>query len=289
VSPGQQASSSRSFAVGLVLGGVVSVQVGAALATTLFDELGPRGTVLLRIGFAALILLAVWRPTVRGLRGTRLRDVVLFGLVFAGMNLSFYEALDRIPLGIAVTIEFIGPLGVAVVASRRATDLIWVALAAVGILLLSPAPNASVDALGAGLALLAGTFWAAYIVLTARIGRTFSGGTGLALAMAVATLALIPVGIGGADEAFGQPDLLAAALGVALLSSAIPYSVELEALRRLPQGTFGVLMSLEPAVAATVGFLLLDQGLAATEVLAIVLVVVASAGALRTAPAVAEA
>ena len=281
--------SERAFAVSLVLGGVAVVQIGAAVATTLFDEIGPAGTVLLRLAFSALVLVALWRPALAGVRGERARDVVLFGLSLAAMNVSFYAALDRIPLGIAVTLEFVGPLGVAIAASPRRLDLVWVALAAAGILLLSPVPGGSLDAVGALLALVAGGFWAAYIVLSARIGRGFAGGRGLALAMCVATLLLLPVGIPVAGADLLDPALLGVGAAVAMLSSAIPYSLELEALRRLPQGTFGVLMSLEPAVAATVGFVGLDQGLEATEVLAIALVVAASAGALRTAPPAVEA
>ncbi len=281
---------SRPLAVGLVLGGVASVQIGAALATTLFDELGPAGAVLLRIGFGAAVLVAIWRPAFeRLLRGDGRRDVLLFGLSLGLMNWSFYEALDRIPLGIAVTLEFVGPLGVAVATSHTRADAVWVTLAAVGILLLSPTPGGSIDALGAAFALGAGACWAAYIVLAARVGRSFAGGTGLALAMVVATLVVLPAGIAAEGDAFDEPSLLATGLAVALLSSAIPYSLELEALRRLPKGTFGVMMSLEPAVAATVGFVGLDQGLSANEVIAIALVVTASAGALRTAPPAVEA
>jgi inner membrane transporter RhtA len=267
----------------LVLGAVASVQLGAAVATTLFDELGPAGTVLLRTGFAAVALLLLWRPQIRGRSGGALRDAVLFGLALAGMNLSFYGALDRIPLGIAVTFEFTGPFAVAVVASRRTSDLLWVALAAAGIVLLSPGIHGSLDATGVLLALLAGAFWATYIVLAARVGRAFSGAQGLTIAMVVATLVLLPSGIvaGGAD--LGDPGLLASGLAVAMLSSAIPYSLELEALRRLPKGTFGVLMSLEPAVAALVGLVALGQDLSANEVVAIGLVVAASAGALSAA------
>jgi inner membrane transporter RhtA len=275
----------------LVMGAVASVQIGAAIATTLFDELGPAGTVLLRTGFAALALLVLWRPHIRGQSSTALWDAALFGLALAGMNLSFYAALDRIPLGIAVTLEFTGPFAVAVASSRRASDLLWVALAAGGIVLLSPGIHGSLDTTGALLALLAGAFWATYIVLAVRVGRAFSGGQGLTLAMVVATIVLLPGGIvaGGAD--LGDPELLAAGLAVALLSSAIPYSLELEALRRLPKGTFGVLMSLEPAVAALVGLIALGQDLSASEVVAIGLVVAASAGALSAAgtPAPVEA
>ncbi|MGH2991974.1 MAG: EamA family transporter [Solirubrobacterales bacterium] len=283
--------SHRASSVGLVLGGVVSVQLGAAIATTLFDELGPTGTVLVRVLFAAIVLVAVWRPMVRGSAAGAWRLVALFGVTLAAMNLSFYESLDRIPLGIAVTLEFVGPLGVAIVASRRALDLAWVALAAAGIMLLSPAPGGSLDALGVGLAFLAGLFWAAYILLSARVGRAFSGGDGLALAMVVATILLLPVGIVGGGAELLEPELLAIGLGVALLSSAIPYSLELEALRRLPEGTFGVLMSLEPGVAALAGLVVLGQDLSAAQVAAIVLVGAASAGALGGArtPAPVEA
>ena len=187
------------------MGAVLSVQVGAAVATTLFDELGPSGTVLLRTGFAAVILVAIWRPKVPRGAGGPLRDAVLLGIALAGMNLSFYAALDRIPLGIAVTFEFTGPFAVAVAGSRRASDLLWVALAAGGIALLSPGVHGSLDGLGVAFALLAGGFWAAYIVLAARVGRGFSGGQGLALAMAVAAVVLLPVGVAGGGGALGAP------------------------------------------------------------------------------------
>jgi inner membrane transporter RhtA len=262
------------------MGGVLSVQVGAAVATTLFDELGPEGTVLLRVALAAVVLAAIWRPAFRGHEGRSLRLAAIFGLSLAAMNLSFYLALERIPLGIAVTFEFVGPLAVAVLASLRRLDLLWAAMAAVGIVLLSPGFGDSVDATGMVLALVAGAFWAAYILLSARVGRAFSGGDGLAIAMVIGMVPLLPLGIAGGGADLLEPELLAVGLAVALLSSAIPYSLELEALRRLPPGTFGVLMSLEPAVAALVGFVALDQGLIAKEVLAISLVVAASAGAL---------
>ena len=272
-----------------MLGGVVSVQVGAAVATTLFDELGPPATVFLRLLFAALALVAVWRPAVRGVESSGWRLVALFGVSLAAMNLSFYEALDRIPLGITVTLEFVGPLGVAVLASRRRLDLVWAALAAGGILLLSPLPAGSLDALGAGLALVAGCFWGAYILLSARVGRAFSGGDGLALAMSIGAVLLVPAGIAGAGSELLDAGVLAVGCAGAVLSSAIPYSLELEALRRLPEGTFGVLMSLEPAVAALAGFVLLGQDLAALELASIALVTAASAGALGTAHGAAAA
>jgi inner membrane transporter RhtA len=280
--------SPQAGAVLLVLGGIVSVQVGASVAKNLFDEIGPAGAVFLRVGFAAVLLLAIWRPTLRGLPRDRLRDIALFGVVFAGMNYSFYEALDRIPLGIAVTLEFVGPLAVAIGTSRRRADLIWVAMAAGGILLFAPVPGGSLSLAGAGLALLAGCFWAFYILLSARVGRAAPGGGALALAMAFGTVLLLPAGAAHAGE-LGDLGVLGAGLAIAVLSSAIPYSLELEALRRLARGTFGVMMSLEPAVAAAVGFVVLGEDLTARELVAIGLVVVASAGALRSSPPVAEA
>jgi inner membrane transporter RhtA len=267
----------------LVLAGIASVQFGAALAKSLFDEVGAGGTVFLRVLFAALVLAAFWRPDVRGHSRSDWRLIALFGLTLAAMNLAFYESLDRIPLGVAVTFEFVGPLGVAIAGSRRPLDLAWVALAGAGIILLSDFGSADLDGLGVALALIAGGFWAAYILLSVRVGRRFPGGNGLALAMGVGAVALLPVGVADAGGELLVPWILAAALGVAILSSAIPYTVEMEALRRLPAGVFGVMMSIEPAVAALAGFVLLDEGLAARELGAILLVVAASAGAARNA------
>jgi inner membrane transporter RhtA len=274
----------HATAVALVLGATVSVQSGAAVAIELFDDLGPVGTVMLRLVFAALVLAAIWRPALAGLRGANARDVVLFGIALAAMNTSFYLSLDRIPLGLAVTLEFVGPLGVAFALSRSRADLVWAALAGAGILLLAPDLGDGLDAVGAALALLAGVFWAAYILLAARVGRAFTGGDGLALAMMVSAVLILPAGIVAGGEDLLDVGVLALGAVVAMLSSAIPYSLELEALRRLPRSTFGVLMSLEPAIAALIGFIALNQDLAATEVLAIALVVTASAGALRAAP-----
>jgi inner membrane transporter RhtA len=263
----------------LVLAAVASVQFGAALGKTLFDEIGPGGTVFLRVLFAAIVLAAIWRPELAGHDRRDLGLAVLFGLVLAAMNLCFYASLDRIPLGIAVTFEFVGPLGVAVFGSRQPRDLLWVGLAAAGILLLSDFGGADLDALGVGLALLAGAFWAAYILLSARVGRVFPGGAGLALAMVAATVPLAPVGVASAGTDLLVPWVLAVAAAVGVLSSAIPYALELEALRRMPVGVFGVLMSLEPAAGALAGLVVLGEELAAREVVAIALVIVASAGA----------
>jgi inner membrane transporter RhtA len=267
----------------LVLMAVSSVQFGAAFAKTLFDEAGPGGTVFLRVVFAALILAVLWRPSLAARSAADWRLIVAYGFVLAAMNLSFYEALDRIPLGVAVTFEFVGPLGVGIAGSGRALDVLWVVLAAAGILLLSDFGTADLDGLGVALALLAGGFWATYIVLAARVGRRIAGNDGLALAMAAGAVIVAPVGLVDAGSGLLSAEVLAVGLAVATLSSAIPYTLELEALRRLPQGVFGVLMSLEPAAAALAGFILLGEELDSREVVAIALVVTASAGAARNA------
>ena len=274
----------------LLVFGMITVQLGAALAKGLFSSLGPAGVVFLRVGFAALTLLALWRPWRQriGVRAAVGRGdylaVVAFGLILAVMNLTFYAALDRIPLGVAVTIEFVGPLSVAVAGSRRALDLLWVALAVGGILLLAPLGvlgTVPLDPLGLLLALGAGACWAVYILLTARVGKAFPGGTGLSLAMTVGAVALLPVGIAGAGSALLNPRLLLLGALVALLSSVIPYSLEMAALRRISTSAFGVLMSLEPAIAALVGWLVLREALEPRAIIALVLVTTAAIGATR--------
>ena len=276
---GAQGEGRSGAAPALVIGAVVSVQLGSATATTLFDQVGPAGAVLYRLLFAAILLLAIWRPVLMEAGREGLMLVIAFGVTLAGMNLSFYESLDRIDLGIAVTLEFVGPLLVGLLGSRRPLDLAWVACAAIGVLLLTR-PSGSANAAGIGFALLAGGFWAAYILLSARVGRAFSGGRGLALAMGVAAALMVVPGTAAAGGDLLDPGAAAVGAATAVLSSVIPYSLELEALRRIAVGTFGVLMSLEPAVAALIGLVALDQGLAAIEVLGIALVVVASAGVL---------
>lgn len=266
---------------GLVLLSISSTQIGAAIAKSLLDELGPAGMVFLRVGFAALVLLLLWHSQLKGYVCANYFVVILFGLVLAGMNLSFYSAIERIPLGIAVTLEFVGPLGVAVAGSRRLFDLLWVVMAAVGIVLLAPLGGVKLDPLGLALALLAGSFWAAYILLGARMGRASPGGAGLALAMSVAAVVLLPLGVLSGGAALLDARLLTAGFGVALLSSAIPYSLEIEALRRLPTRMFGVLMSLEPAIAALVGFVILGEDLGLRAITAVLLVTVATFGASR--------
>ena len=274
-----QPALERVPAAALMLGAIASVQVGAAVATTLFDDLGPAGTVLVRVLFAAVVLAILWRPAPRAHAPRELRLAVLFGLALAAMNLSYYESIDRIPLGVAVTLEFVGPLSVAIAGSRDRLDLLWAGLAAAGVVLLGGVSSANLA--GVLFALLAGCFWGAYILLSVRVGRVFPGGSGLALAMCAGAVILLPVGIAGAGSSLLAVGPLAAGFGVAMLSSLIPYSFELEALRRLPANVFGVLMSLEPAMAALAGFVVIGQGLAAIDLVAIALVVAASIGAMR--------
>ena len=270
-----------------MLGAIASVQFGSALAATLFSRIGPAGAVCLRLTAAAIILVALWPPRARGFTREELRLAALFGLVLAGMNLSFYEALHRIPLGIAVAIEFVGPLGVALIGSRRAVDLLWAGLAAVGILALTRGGVHGIDGVGIGLALLAGVLWGTYILVNARVGRTFADSSGLSLAMCVGALAVLPVGIAAAGGRLLQAGSLFPGIAVGVLSSVIPYSFELEALRRIRTSVFGVLMSLEPALAALAGFVVLGQGMTARMIAGIALVSIASVGASRNAaPAV---
>jgi inner membrane transporter RhtA len=268
-----------------VVAAVTTLQLGAGFAATLFDELGPAGTAFARQALAALVLLAVLRPRLAGRGRQELRLALAFGATLGLMNWMIYTAIDRIPLGIAVTLEFLGPLGVAVAGSRRPLDGLWVLLAGAGVLALSGAGGSGhdLDAGGVAAALAAGALWAAYIHLSARTGRVFAGATGLALAMPVAALVTAPMGIAQAGDALLRPSLIASAAVVALASSVIPYTLELEALRRLPPRVFGVLMSLEPAVAALAGLVVLGQALAPREVGAIAFVVMASAGAAATA------
>jgi inner membrane transporter RhtA len=274
----------------MVLAATASVQSGAAVATRLFPEVGPRGTVLLRLALSAVLMLAVARPSLRGHGATDLGWAVAYGLVLAGMNTTFYEALSRIPLGVAVTVEFVGPLAVAVLGSRRPVDFVWAALAAAGVVLLSSV-GGRLSGLGIVLALVAGGFWAAYILLAQRVGRVLPGTSGLAIALLVGTVAVLPIALPSAGTRLLHPGVIGRGALVALLSSAVPYSLELVALRRMRASVFGVLMSLEPAMGALSGLVFLGQHLRAREWVAVVLVMVASIGAStsgRRRPAMAE-
>lgn len=258
---------------------VASVQIGAAFAKQLFPVAGPGGTVLLRLSLAAILLLALSRPSVRDINASSRRLTIVFGLVLGGMNLTFYEAADRIPLGAAVTVEFLGPLAVAVLGSRRLLDGVWVLLAAVGVLALTEGGSGRLDPAGVALAGIAGACWAGYILLGQRLGRAFPGNAGLALGCAVGAVAVAPYGIADGGAALLHPAVLAAGCGVALLSSAVPYSLEIAALRRMPTAVFGVLMSVEPAMAALAAFVILGERLAPRQLAGVALVCLASAGA----------
>ncbi|MBV7696704.1 DMT family transporter [Streptomyces sp. TRM70350] len=268
--------------VGLVLAGGLSVQFGGALAVSLMPRAGALGIVTLRLLVAAVVLLAVCRPRLRGHSRTDWGTVIAFGITMGAMNGLFYQALARIPLGPAVTLEVLGPLALSVLASRRAINLLWAGLALAGVFLLGGGGFDSLDLVGVAFALAAGAMWAAYIVFSARTGRRFPQADGLALAMAVAAVLFLPLGIAESGAKLLDPVTLALGAAVAVLSSVLPYTLELLALRRLPAPTFAVLMSLEPAIAATAGFLILNQTLTATEAAAIALVIAASMGAVRT-------
>ncbi|MGW3989690.1 EamA family transporter [Streptomyces sp. NPDC004830] len=268
--------------VGLVLAGGVSVQFGAAVAVTLMPRAGALGVVALRLLVAAVVLLVVCRPRLRGHSRADWGTVVVFGVTMAAMNGLFYQAVDRIPLGPAVTLEVLGPLALSVVASRRAINVVWAGLALAGVFLLGGGGFSSLDPTGAAFALGAGAMWAAYIVFSARTGRRFPQADGLALAMAVGAVLFLPLGLAESGAKLFDPVTLGLGAAVALLSSVLPYTLELLALRRLPASTFAILMSLEPALAAAAGFLVLDQALAASQAAAIALVIAASMGAVRT-------
>ncbi|HVM28937.1 MAG TPA: EamA family transporter [Mycobacteriales bacterium] len=261
----------------LVLAAVASVQTGSAVARTLFDALGSNGVVLLRLGLSSLLLLAVLRPRFWRWSRASLGAAALLGVAMAGMNTVFYLSIRTVPLGIAVTVEFLGPLLLALVQTRRWRDLAWALLAAAGVVLLGFDRDGAPLA-GLALAFLAGLCWAGYILASARVGALLPGTGGLAVALLVSTVLVLPLGAPGAVGLVDRPELLLAALAVAVLSSVLPYSFELAALRRIPTRVFGVLMSLQPAAAAVAGLLVLGQRLGVREVVALVLVSLASAG-----------
>jgi inner membrane transporter RhtA len=270
----------------LVLGSCTSLQVGAALATRLFPVTGAAGATLLRLGLAAAVMLAATRPNVRSWTRDQWRWVLLFGVTLAGMNGFFYAAIARIPLGVAVTIEFLGPLALAAVLSRRPRDLGWVLLALIGVGTLGwsggGGSGSSLDFVGVVFVLVAAVFWALYILVGARVTAAVPGKGGLAVAMTFASLVLLPGGMRAAAHITERPSLLLVALGTALMASVVPYSLEFAAMRRLPKRNFGILLSLEPAVATLAGWLVLGQSAGLLAVAAIVAVVAASVGSTLT-------
>jgi inner membrane transporter RhtA len=262
----------------LVMMSIASVQFGSAVARTLFDDLGAAGVTLLRLGISAVIIAVVTRPALRSWSGGAWRAAALLGVVMAGMNLIFYLSLRTVPLGIAVTVEFLGPLLLSVVQTRRLLDFLWAALAAAGVVLLGVANGGAAPIGGLILAFVAGLCWAGYIVFSAKLGGLVPGTGGLAVSLAVAAVLVLPFGAGGASAVRHEPSLLIGATAVALLSSVLSYGLEINALRRIPTRVFGILMSLEPAGAAIAGLLVLHQHLGVVEVVALVLVTAASAG-----------
>ncbi|GAA4683955.1 EamA family transporter [Pseudonocardia yuanmonensis] len=272
----------RRTAIGLVVGGEFSMQFGAALAALLFARLGATGTVGLRLGISALVLLLVCRPRLRGRTRGDLLTVLGYGLALGGMNICFYEAIARIPLGAAVTLEVLGPLALSVLTGRGLLSALWAALALAGVALLGEDGfTGGLDLVGVGFALLAGVLWACYIVLAQRAGGSFAKLDGLALALGVSAVVALPLGVAGAGAALLDPVALGLGAAVAVLSSLLPYSLELLALRSVPASTFAVVMSLSPAVAALAGALVLGQTLSPLGAVAIGLVVAAGAGAVR--------
>ncbi|MEA5673124.1 threonine/homoserine exporter RhtA [Pseudomonas sp. MH2] len=268
------------FPIGLLLIAMASIQSGASLAKSMFPVVGAQGTTTLRLIFASIIMLALLRPWRARFNASTLRSVIIYGLALGGMNFLFYMSLRTVPLGIAVALEFTGPLAVAIFASRRALDFLWIALAIVGLLLLIPTgqTGASLDLTGAAYALGAGVCWALYILYGQRAGAE-NGIQTAALGVLIAALFVAPIGIAHAGSALLTPALIPVALAVAILSTALPYSLEMVALTRMPARTFGTLMSIEPAFGALSGLLFLGEVLSLTQWLAILAIITASVGA----------
>ena len=278
-----RALSGPVAASGLVVIGLITQDVGAAISVMVFPEVGAAGMTALRLAFSAVILLIVARPRLRGRSRRDWLTVVLFAGALAAMNLSFYEAISRIPLGIAVTIEVLGPLLLSVIMGRRWLNLLWALLAVAGVVVLGSQNIDRLDPVGVLFAVAAGALWACYIVTSAATGRRFENLDGLAIAMTIAAIVVLPFGAVAAGPSLIDPRWLLLGLAVAVLSSTIPYALELVALRRLPESAFGVLMSLSPAIAAMAGLLLLGQPVSALDWIAIAVVVLASSGAVLTA------
>lgn len=269
-----------------ILGSCISLQFGAALATQLFPELGAWGTTTLRLGIAALVLMLIVRPKLHRFTKEQWIAVLLFGGAIGAMNGAFYASIARIPLGTAVAIEFLGPLAVAAILSTRRTDLLWVVLALAGVSLFgieSLTGSAALDGIGVLFALIAAVFWGLYILASARVGRLVPGQDGLAVAMVIGTLVVLPLGAPGALTGLLDMRLLALAAATAVLASVLPYTLELAALRRLPRHVFGILLSLEPVIALLAGVLLIGQHATPLRIAAAVLVVGASVGITLTA------
>lgn len=276
---------SRKVAVGAVLGSIFSVQGGASIAKYLFHLLGPGGAVTLRVGIAGLILALVNRPALRRFSWRQWKCALVYGLSIGAMNATFYYGIRRVPLGVGVTIEFIGPLGLALLTSRRLTDVIWAVLAALGVTFIVPWTGGAADGLdplGLALVAAAGLFWALYIVATDRITRLMRATDAVTLGIGIAGLFVLPVGLLSGDLFHLDAKLLLIGFGVAFFSSVVPFTLDLYAMKGLKEKTYSILMSLEPAVAALSGFVFLGERLSSVQCLAIVCVIAASVGATAT-------
>jgi len=269
-------------AVLAVLLAITSFQGGAAIAKGLFPVLGAAATSSLRIVLSAIILVIFNRPNLRNLTTAQWRNVALYGMTIGAMNIIFYMAIARIPLGLGVALEFLGPLTLALTSSKRMIDFLWVLLAATGIALIAPWSNNGLDIIGIFLALLAGALWAAYILLGGRLSQIMDGGKAVTIGMIFASLLVLPISIGDGLLFRLRPVMLLPGFALALLSSAVPFTLEMHAMRKIPARTFSILMSLEPAVAAFSGLLFLHEYLSFYEWLAVALIIVASAGATLT-------
>jgi inner membrane transporter RhtA len=282
VTSGPHGRAGTTPAILLVIAGLACQEVGASLAVLLFPQVGPLGMVMLRLVFSAIVLLAIARPRVRGHSRTDWTAVALFGFVLALMNGLFYLALERLPLGVTVTIEVLGPLVLSIVAARRASAWLWALLALAGVVALGGGGWDRLDPIGVLFALGAAASWAFYILSSARVGRAFPKLDGLALAMTIGAIIALPFGIADAGAALLRIELVALGAAVAILSSTIPYAFELVALRRLPAAVFAIMMSLAPATAALAGFIFLGQHMTWLEIVGIALVIAASIGAIRS-------
>lgn len=268
--------------VAALMGSLVSLSVGTSFAKHLFPAIGAEGTTAYRILFAMLLLMALWRPWRRRWTLQDIGPLALYGVTLGAMNLLFYTSLKTIPFGLAIAIEFTGPLAVALWTSRRATDLLWVALAAAGLALILPwqgldAPGA-LDPAGMGFALAAGVCWALYIVFGQQVAHRY-GGLATPMGMLAAAVLVLPIGVAQAGAALLDTRWLLAGLAVAVLSSAIPYTLEMYVLRHLPKRTFSILLSLEPAVGAVAGWIVLAERLSLQQMLAMAFIMAASMGA----------
>lgn len=266
----------------LLLGSILAAHMGAAFAYFLFPLVGPLGTVSLRLTFSAAIFILTTRPSLDSLRHKNGWMIILYGLLMAGMNSSFYAAIDRIPLGIAITVAFIGPLGISTLMSRRLLDFIWVALAITGVALLTPDIGETLDPVGLLLAAMDGICWSALVVISPRIAKFAPGNTGLALGMSVAALAMLPIGLSKAPAIIAEPIILLYGFGIAMLSTTITFTLEYEALKRLSVRVYGLIISLEPATATIIGAIVLSQSIGLKGITAIACVTLAATGATLT-------